>query len=87
MSKNPLTPIMETNKFNGTNYNDWLQNLKIVLNFENQGYVFKKSLLETLLKGSLPEEHLTFERWHENNCKVRSVILALMINDFQKQYD
>ena len=87
MSKNPLTLIMETNKFNGTNYNDWLQNLKIVLNFENQVYIFEQSLPATLLKGSLPEERVTFERWHENNYKVRSVILALMINDFQKQYD
>ena len=87
MSKNPLTLIMETNKFNGTNYNGWLQNLKIVLNFENQGYVFEKSLPATLLKSSLPEERATFERWHENNCKVRSIILALMINDFKKQYD
>ena len=62
MSKNPLTLIMETNKFNGTNYNDWLQNLKIVLNFENQGYVFEKSLPATLLKSSLPEERVTIER-------------------------
>ena len=84
MSKNPLALIMETNKFNGTNYNDWLQNLNIVLNFENQGYVFDKLLLATLLKGSLPEERVMFERWHENNCKVHSIILALMINDFQK---
>ncbi|KAL2228670.1 UNVERIFIED_CONTAM: hypothetical protein Sindi_1846700, partial [Sesamum indicum] len=69
MSKNPLALIMETNKFNGTNYNDWLQNLKIVLNFENQGYVFDKLLLATLLKGSLPKERVTFERLHENNYK------------------
>ncbi|XP_011101352.1 uncharacterized protein LOC105179431 [Sesamum indicum] len=78
---------METNKFNGTNYNNRLQNLKIVLNFKNQVYVFDKSLPTTLLKGSLLKECVTFERWHENNCKVRCTILALMINDFQKKYD
>ncbi|KAL2252772.1 UNVERIFIED_CONTAM: hypothetical protein Sindi_0071900, partial [Sesamum indicum] len=64
-----------------------LQNLKIVLNFKNQVYVFDKSLPTTLLKGSLLKECVTFERWHENNCKVRCTILALMINDFQKKYD
>ena len=37
--------IMETRKFNGMNYNDWLQNLRIVLDFENQGYVLDKPLL------------------------------------------
>ncbi|KAL2248263.1 UNVERIFIED_CONTAM: hypothetical protein Sindi_2678600 [Sesamum indicum] len=44
MSKNPLTMIMETNKFNCTNCNDWRQNLRIVLDFENHGCVFDKPL-------------------------------------------
>ncbi|KAL0293840.1 UNVERIFIED_CONTAM: hypothetical protein Sradi_6917100, partial [Sesamum radiatum] len=87
MSKNPLTLIMETNKFNGTNYNDWLRNLRIVLDFENQGYVLDKPLPVILPEGSSPEERLTFEKWHEDNRKVRSIILASMTNEIQKQYD
>ncbi|KAL0394609.1 UNVERIFIED_CONTAM: hypothetical protein Slati_4427100 [Sesamum latifolium] len=87
MSKNPLTLIMETNKFNGTNYNDWLRNLRIVLDFENQGYVLDKPLPTALPEGSSPEERLTFEKWHEDNRKVRSIILASMTNKIQKQYD
>ncbi|KAL0458362.1 UNVERIFIED_CONTAM: hypothetical protein Slati_0463400 [Sesamum latifolium] len=87
MSKNPLTLIMETNKFNGTNYNDWLKNLRIVLDFENQGYVLDKPLPTVLPEGSSPEERSTFEKWHEDNRKVRSIILASMTNEIQKQYD
>ncbi|KAL0463126.1 UNVERIFIED_CONTAM: hypothetical protein Slati_0200200 [Sesamum latifolium] len=87
MSKNPLTLIMETNKFNGTNYTDWLRNLMVVLNFENQRYVLDKPLPTTLPEGSSPEERLTFEKWHEDNRKVRSIILASMTNEIQKQYD
>ncbi|KAL0278085.1 UNVERIFIED_CONTAM: hypothetical protein Sradi_7296700, partial [Sesamum radiatum] len=87
MSKNPLTMILETNKFNGTNYNDWLRNLRIVLDFENQTYVLDKPLPVTLPEGSTPEERVTFERWREDNRKVRSVVLASMTNDIQKQYD
>ncbi|KAL0394791.1 UNVERIFIED_CONTAM: hypothetical protein Slati_4445300 [Sesamum latifolium] len=87
MFKNPLTMILETNKFNGTNYNDWLRNLMIVLDFENQTYVLDKPLPITLLEGSTPEERVTFERWQEGNRKVRSVILASMTNDIQKHYD
>ncbi|KAL0378659.1 UNVERIFIED_CONTAM: hypothetical protein Sradi_3171400 [Sesamum radiatum] len=64
MSKNPLTLIMDTNKFNGTNYNDWLRNLRMVLDFKNQGYVLDKPL-----------------------PTIRSIILALMTNEIQKQYD
>ncbi|KAL0463163.1 UNVERIFIED_CONTAM: hypothetical protein Slati_0203900 [Sesamum latifolium] len=87
MSKNPFTLIMKTNKFNGTNYNDWLRNLRIILDFENQGYVLDKPLPAALPKGSSPEERLMFEKWHEDNRKVCSIILASMTNKIQKQYD
>ncbi|KAL2237821.1 UNVERIFIED_CONTAM: hypothetical protein Sindi_0973800 [Sesamum indicum] len=82
MSKNPLTPIMKTNEFNGTNYNDRLRNFRIVLNFENQSYVLDKPLPTAFSEGSSPEERVTFEKWLESN-----IILALMTNDIQKQYD
>ncbi|KAL0439375.1 UNVERIFIED_CONTAM: hypothetical protein Slati_2420500 [Sesamum latifolium] len=78
---------METNKFNGTNYNDWLRNLRIVLDFKNQGYVLDKPLPTALPERSSPEQRLTFEKWHEDNRKVRSIILASMTNEIQKQYD
>ncbi|KAL0445538.1 UNVERIFIED_CONTAM: hypothetical protein Slati_1681700 [Sesamum latifolium] len=78
---------METNKFNGTNYTDWLRNLRIVLDFENQGYVLDKPLPATLPEGSSPEERLMFEKWHEGNHKVHSIILGSMTNEIQKQYD
>ncbi|KAL0445252.1 UNVERIFIED_CONTAM: hypothetical protein Slati_2247900 [Sesamum latifolium] len=87
MSKNPLTLIIDTNKLNGTNYNDWLRNLRIVLDFENQRYVLDKPLPTTLPEGSSPEERVMLEKWLEDNRKVRSIILASMTNGIQKQYD
>ncbi|KAL0446159.1 UNVERIFIED_CONTAM: hypothetical protein Slati_1743800 [Sesamum latifolium] len=87
MSKNPLTAILEANIFNRTNYNDWLQNLRIVLDFENQTYVLDRYLPRALPEGSTHEERLTFGKWHEDNRKVRSIVLAPITNDFQKQYD
>ncbi|KAL0406096.1 UNVERIFIED_CONTAM: hypothetical protein Slati_3923500 [Sesamum latifolium] len=78
---------MEINKFNGTNYTDWLKNLRIVLDFENQGYVLDKPLPTALPEGSSPEKCLMFDKWHEDNHKVHSIILASMTNDIQKQYD
>ncbi|KAL0420268.1 UNVERIFIED_CONTAM: hypothetical protein Slati_3049700 [Sesamum latifolium] len=86
ISKNPLTLIVDTNKFNGTNYNDWLINLTIVLDFENQGYVLDKPLPTALPEGSSPEKRLMFNKWLEDNRKVRSIILASMTNEIQKQY-
>ncbi|KAL0458842.1 UNVERIFIED_CONTAM: hypothetical protein Slati_0511400 [Sesamum latifolium] len=79
---------MDTNKFNSTNYNDWLRNLKIVLDFKNQSYVLEKKLFPTALpEGSSPKEHLTFDKWLEDNRKVRSIILVSMTNEILKQYD
>ncbi|KAL0293533.1 UNVERIFIED_CONTAM: hypothetical protein Scaly_3140500 [Sesamum calycinum] len=78
---------METNKFNGTIYNDWLRNLRIILDFENQSYVLDKPLSKALPEGSSPEEHIMFEKWLEDNRKVCTIIVASMINDIQKQYD
>ncbi|KAL0440326.1 UNVERIFIED_CONTAM: hypothetical protein Slati_2515600 [Sesamum latifolium] len=63
---------METNKFNDTNYNDWLKNLKIVVDFKNQGYVLDKPLPATLPEESSPEERLTFEKWMKTTA--RSVV-------------
>ncbi|KAL0427520.1 UNVERIFIED_CONTAM: hypothetical protein Slati_2926800 [Sesamum latifolium] len=60
---------MDTNKFKGTNYNDWLRNLRIVLDFENQGYVLDKPLPTVLPEGSSLEERLTFDKWLEDNRK------------------
>ncbi|KAL2235779.1 UNVERIFIED_CONTAM: hypothetical protein Sindi_1310100 [Sesamum indicum] len=79
MSKNPLTAIPETNKFNGTNYNDCLQNLRIVLDFENQICVLARSLPRALLEGSTCEQYLTFKKWHEDKWKEHGVkMLSLM---------
>ncbi|KAL0455662.1 UNVERIFIED_CONTAM: hypothetical protein Slati_0905400 [Sesamum latifolium] len=76
MSKNLLTLIMDTNKFNGTNYNDWLRNLRIVLDFENQGYVLDKPLPTALSEGSSLKERLTFDKWLEDNRKEASTSKA-----------
>ncbi|KAL0458382.1 UNVERIFIED_CONTAM: hypothetical protein Slati_0465400 [Sesamum latifolium] len=59
----------------------------IVLDFENQAYVLDRSLPRALPEQSTHEERLTFEKWHEDNRKVRSIVLESMTNDIQKQYD
>ncbi|KAL0328098.1 UNVERIFIED_CONTAM: Retrovirus-related Pol polyprotein from transposon TNT 1-94 [Sesamum calycinum] len=70
MSKNPLTVILDNNKFNGTNYTDWLHNLRIVLDYENQGYIMDKLLPQTLPDGSSSEERETFERWLDDVASI-----------------
>ncbi|KAL0430457.1 UNVERIFIED_CONTAM: hypothetical protein Sradi_0671700 [Sesamum radiatum] len=52
-----------------------------------RGYVLDKPLPVTLPEGSSPEELLTLEKWHKDNRKVRSIILASMTNEIKKQHD
>ncbi|KAL2246163.1 UNVERIFIED_CONTAM: hypothetical protein Sindi_2884500, partial [Sesamum indicum] len=59
----------------------------IVLDFENQAYVLDRYLAPTMLEGSTCEERLKFKKWHEDNQKVCSTVLAPMTNDIQKQYN
>ncbi|KAL0311615.1 UNVERIFIED_CONTAM: hypothetical protein Sangu_2456200 [Sesamum angustifolium] len=90
MSHNPLNSILEANKFDGTNYLNWLRNLRIVLDFENQTYVLDKSLPQTLPERFLLGERLTFNKftqWHEDSRKVHSIVLSSMSNGIQKQYE
>ncbi|KAL0291630.1 UNVERIFIED_CONTAM: hypothetical protein Sradi_7019700 [Sesamum radiatum] len=81
MSKNPLTVILENNKFNGTNYTDWLRSLRIVLDYENQGYIMDKQLPQTMPEGSSSDERETFERWQADHRKIQSIIPASMSNN------
>ncbi|XP_011079207.1 uncharacterized protein LOC105162784 [Sesamum indicum] len=50
-------------------------------------YILDKSLPRTLPEGSTSEECVMFERWHEDNRKVRSIVLASMTNNIQTQDD
>ncbi|KAL0457765.1 UNVERIFIED_CONTAM: hypothetical protein Slati_0403700 [Sesamum latifolium] len=55
--------------------------------FENQGYILDKPLSTAFPEGSSPKERLTFDKWLEDNHKVRSIILASMTNEIQKKYN
>ncbi|KZV49118.1 hypothetical protein F511_08429 [Dorcoceras hygrometricum] len=41
--KNPLPAILDSNKFTGMNYQDWLRNLNIILALEKLLYTLEKS--------------------------------------------
>ncbi|KAL0439137.1 UNVERIFIED_CONTAM: hypothetical protein Slati_2396700 [Sesamum latifolium] len=69
------------------NYSDWLRRLRIVLDYENQGHIIDEPLPRTLPAGSTFEKRITFGRWRAYHRKVRSVVLASMSKDIQKQYD
>ncbi|KAK4380792.1 Retrovirus-related Pol polyprotein from transposon TNT 1-94 [Sesamum angolense] len=63
---------------------------KLISPIRGLTYVLDKSLPQILPEGFLPRERLTFEKfnqWHEDNRKVRSIVLSSMRNEIQKQYE
>ena len=40
----PLSSVLEQNKLDGTNFNDWFRNLKIVLKQQKKDYVLHAAL-------------------------------------------
>ena len=76
--------ILETNKLNGQNYNDWLRNLKIILASEKRAYVLDGTPPTALPEGSTEEEVETYNRWIEDDLQTRCYMLASMTPDLQK---
>ncbi|KZV43795.1 hypothetical protein F511_39631 [Dorcoceras hygrometricum] len=54
--KNPLDAILDSNKFTGLNYQDWLRNLNIVLASEKLLYTLDKSPPKEAPADISPEE-------------------------------
>jgi hypothetical protein len=73
-----LRSILEKDKLNGTNYTDWIRNLRIVLRVEK-----KEDVLDT----PLPEEHAddataavknAYKKACDNNLEVSCLMFACM---------
>ena len=82
-----LRSVLEKDKLNGTNYMDWIRNLRIVLRAEK-----KEDVLDTLL----PEEPAddapaaaknAYKKACDNNLEVSYLILACMELELQMQFE
>jgi hypothetical protein len=81
-----LRSILEKDRLNGTNYTDWIRNLRIVLRAEK-----KKDVLDT----PLPEEPAddataavknAYKKARNNNLEVSCLMLACMDPKLQMQF-
>ena len=84
---NSLAKILDTHKLIGMNFKIWYRNLIIILDSEKLGYVLDGPMPKTLSDDSSPEERETFQKWKDDNLRVRSYILASMSDDLQGQHE
>ena len=80
---NYLRLVLERERLNHTNFNDWYRNLRIVLKPEKKLYV---------LEGPVPEEppftpraaHIAWSKHNDDSIEVAALMLGTMIPDLQK---
>ncbi|KZV06573.1 hypothetical protein F511_45945 [Dorcoceras hygrometricum] len=82
--KNPLAAILDSNRFTGLNYQDWLRNLNLVLSSEKLVYAIEKSPPEEAPADISPEELITLDKWRDDEVKARCYVMASMSNEMQR---
>jgi hypothetical protein len=71
----------------GTNYNDWMRNIKMALRFEDKEYVLDKELGEIDEEIATPEELATYKKHYVDATKVACIMVATMTPELQKFYE
>ena len=63
----------------GTNYKDWLKNLRIILTSEKIGYVLDQDLSALPVRPTT-EQRAALDEWMDDDLRVKCYVLASMSN-------
>ena len=73
-----LRSILDANKLTGTNFMDWLRNLRIVLRVEKITYVLDAPLLVSPSVDASVEDQIAYQKHPDDSIIVACIILASM---------
>ena len=79
-----LRGILDANKLIGTNYVDWLRNLKIILTPKKVSYILDIPAPDTIEEDAFKEERATYKMWKDDSVTVKCIILVFMSNELQR---
>ncbi|KAI3739155.1 hypothetical protein L2E82_29552 [Cichorium intybus] len=71
----------------GTNYNDWIRNIKMVLRFEHKEYVLETELVDVDTETATPEEIAAYTKHSDDPTKVACIMIATMNPELQRIYE
>jgi len=77
-----LCSVLEKGKLNGTNYRDWIRNLRIVVRAEK-----KVEVVDTPLPDEPAAERASYKRACGANLEVSCLMLACMEPEMQMQFE
>ena len=74
-------------KLDGTNYNDWMWNIKMALCFEDKEYGLKRPLDEIDEEKVTPQEMAAFKKHYNDGTKIACIMVAIMTPDLERYYE
>ena len=80
-----LHGILDANKLIGSNYVNWMRNLRIILIQEKVSYILDISAPDSINEGATEEEKATYKMWQDDSVTVKCIMLASMSNELQRQ--
>ena len=86
LASNPLARIFETNHLINNNFKDWLRNLRIVLTSKKLSHVLDQNLV-MLPNCPTAEQRATFEKWMDEDSRIKCYVLVSMSNELQSQHE
>jgi hypothetical protein len=82
-----LRPILERDKLNGTNYTDWIRNLRIILRTERKEEVLDTTLLAVPAEDAPTVIKVAYKKSMDANLEVNCLMLACMEPELQMQFE
>ncbi|KAL3626814.1 hypothetical protein CASFOL_029386 [Castilleja foliolosa] len=87
MSKNPLSSILDQNRLTGSNYQDWIRSLKLVLTLDDLVYVLTEVPPDSLPPTATEADLAKLVKWKKDDVTARCYMIASMIPEMQRKYE
>lgn len=71
----------------GSNYNDWMRNIKMDLCFEDKEYVLEKPLDDIDEESATTEQIVAYKKHYNDATKVSCIMVATMTPELQRHYE
>lgn len=73
--------------FDGSNFNEWIRNIRMITRYEDKEYVLDKELKEIDETTATPQEIAEFRAHERDATKVACIMMATMTAELQKSYE
>ena len=83
----PLSSVLEQNKLDGTNFNDWFRNLKIVLKQQKKDYVLHAALGDAPPDDAPLVTRQEYQRRVSDSNEVSCLMLISMTPELQRRLE